>query len=338
MSRNSELPPEPPKQPPTAAVSVDFSKLELEQFPATYQGILSLFEQNLAHLDTFGQGLMAQALRQETIKRIEDTTKRPLICYASKIYKPPEGGHTSINHFDLIGFSDLITTISPPHVDIFIVSNGGEVEATDRIVTMLRERFSTIRYIVPSNAYSAATLLSFSGDEILMGPQGTFGPIDPQMNGIPVQAILEAFKKAKKEIESGGMNTLFAYWPLLAKYSLPVLEVGEQYKNLSETLAKKWLSSYMLNCDESDQRVKDCVDFFSAYETHMSHGRSIAREEASKKLVVSKLEQHKISNLVHSLFYQYVFLFDKSPFVKYFENAHGISWGWALPPKEAAKK
>jgi len=266
-----------------------------------------------------------------------------LLCYVSKIYNPPlEGGHTSINDFDLVGFSDLISAISPPNVDIFVVSNSGEVGATDRIVTMLRERFSHIRYIVPSNAFSAATLLSFSGDEILMGPQGTFGPIDPQMNGTPVHAILEAWKKAKEEIESGGENTLFAYWPLLAKYSLSSFEVGKQYCKLANTLAKRWLSLYMLHCEESDSRVEECVEFFSSYETHMSHGRSIAREEAiSKNLMVKKLEGYGISDLVHSLFYQYVFWLDKSPFVKYFENAHGIHWGWGMPlapPADAGKR
>jgi len=347
MPKRLNLPkgPQIQKQPSTALIPAEdyFLNLPPEEFPATYQATLSFFEEKFGNLDAKDLGKVALSLRQETIKRIEAATKRSLICYTSKIYNPPQPQHTSINHFDLVGFSDLISTISPPNVDILIVSNGGEVEATDRIVTLLRERFNHIRYIVPSNAFSAATLLCFSGDEILMGSQGTLGPIDPQMNGTPIQAILEAFKKAKTEIELGGMNTLLAYWPLLSKYSLPVLEVGKQYKNLSESLAKKWLSSHMLHCEESDQRVIDCVEFFSAYETHMSHGRSIAREEAkSKKLEVRKLEQYDIHDLVLSLFFQYVFMFDKSQLVKFFENAHGIHWGWGVAPPtaptEAGKK
>ena len=85
-----------------------------------------------------------------------------------------------------------------------------------------------------------------------------------------------------------------------------------------------------LQCDEKDKRVKDCVKFFSDYETHKSHGRSIDRKEAqSKHLLVRNLEDiGNIYDLVRSLHIQYVFWFDKSRFVKFFENAHGIHWGW----------
>jgi hypothetical protein len=306
-----------------------FSALSPEQLPKTYQATLSFFEERFSHLDENQRGIAASNLRQETIKRIEAITQRPLICYTSKIYNPPQGGHASINNFDLVGFSDLISTVSGEDVDIFIISNGGEVEATDRIVTLLRERFNHIRYIIPSHAFSAATLLCFSGNEIIIGPQGTLGPIDPQMNGVPIQAILQSFNKAKEEIEKNGMNSLLAYWPLLTKYELPILEVCEQYDDLSKLLAKKWLGTHMLQCTEDDPRVKRCVGFFSDYETHKSHGRSISRKEAaSKYLIVHTTEESSVHDLVQSLYVQYVFWFDKSVFAKFFENSQGIHWGW----------
>ncbi|MGA7075851.1 MAG: hypothetical protein WBZ42_04810, partial [Halobacteriota archaeon] len=153
-----------------------------------------------------------------------------------------------------------------------------------------------------------------------------------------VQAVLQAFKKAEKKIEEGGMRKLLVYWPLLSKYDLPTLEVGEQYCNLSKQLAKKWLSSYMLNCEEDDERVVECATFFSDYETHKSHGRSISRKEAtSKHLNVRELEHYGFYDLVKSLHIQYVFMFDKSPFVKFFENSHGIHWGWKAPPPPEKK-
>ncbi|MGA7075482.1 MAG: hypothetical protein WBZ42_02905, partial [Halobacteriota archaeon] len=136
-----------------------FSELPLDQFPATYQEALSFTEERFAHLDDHQKGDAVTGLRQETISRIEAATKIPLICYTSKIHNPPKGSQTSINEFDLVGFSDLISTVSPPSVDVFVMSNGGEVEATERIVTLLRDRFNYIRFIVPSNAFSAATLL-----------------------------------------------------------------------------------------------------------------------------------------------------------------------------------
>jgi ClpP class serine protease len=60
----------------------------------------------------------------------------------------------------------------------------------------LRNKFAHIRFIIPSLAKSAATMLVMSGDEILMDTGAELGPIDPQMQTAsgsyaPAGAILD---------------------------------------------------------------------------------------------------------------------------------------------------
>ena len=226
------------------------------------------------------EGVEAFELRKETITRIEKITQRPLICYVTKTSGVPQGVPVSIEDSDLTGFSDLVQTTPGPAVDVLVVSNGGVPEATERIVRLLREKFESIRFIVPANAFSAATLMSFSGDEILMDSQGTLGPIDPQLGGIPARAILRAVETLEERLKTEGPNALTAYMPMLSKYDLHLLEICKSAEELSKELARNWLSKYMLKCPENDERVTNIVNFFSDYDMHKSHGRSIDRSKA----------------------------------------------------------
>ncbi|MCH8878017.1 MAG: hypothetical protein IIA89_14560 [Chloroflexi bacterium] len=237
---------------------------------------------------------------------------------------------TYIDDGDLTGFSELITSVSGKEVDVFIASNGGSPETTERIVRLLRQRFSKVRFIIPGNAYSAATLLSFSGDEIIMGEHGTLGPIDPQINGVPARAILRAFERIEERLKEEGPRALTAYVPLLAKYDLHTLEICRSAQELSRELAVNFLSKNLLKIPKDDPRIEQIVDFFSDYDIHKSHGRSIDRDQARKVGIdkVSNVEDEKgLADLVRSLYNQYELMFDKTPFYKLFENAYGISWG-----------
>jgi hypothetical protein len=214
-------------------------------------------------------------------------------------------------------------------IDIFIVSNGGSAEAVERIVRLLRDRFKIVRFIIPANAYSAATLICFSGNEIIMDSLATLGPIDPQINGVPARAILRAFETVEKRLKEEGPRALTAYMPLISKYDLHILEICKSAQDLSKELALDWLSTYMFKCTEGDPLVTKIVDFFLNYDEHKSHGRSIDRAKANEVgLKVTKLEEIEgLADLVRSLYNQYELWFEKTPFYKVFENARGINWG-----------
>ena len=252
-----------------------YDPAKLSKIPSTYQAITDYFAK-------FGQ-VNPFLLRNETFKRIENATGRPLICYVTKTHHVAAGVPAYIDDSDLTGFGDLIALVAGDALDVFIVSNGGSAEASERIVRLLRGRFTSIRFLVPSNAYSAATLICFSGDEIVMGSRGTLGPIDPQINGVPARAILRAFENLEGRLKVEGPRALTAYMPLISKYDLHMLEICKSAQELSEELARSWLSTYMLKCPADDASVTKIVDFFKSFDQHKSHGRSIDRERAREQ-------------------------------------------------------
>lgn len=293
----------------------------LDELPVTYQSISDYFGAE-------GE-INPYPLRRETMLRIEKATVRPLICYVARTNNVPGGAPVQIDDSDLTGLNDLVHSVEGQNVDVLIVSNGGSAEATERIVRLLRENFGNIRFIVPANAYSAATLACFSGDEIVIDSRGTLGPIDPQINGIPARAILRGFEKAEERLRKEGPQGLTAYMPLLEKYELHILEICESAQLFSKELAQDCLSAYMLKVPKEDERVAKIVDYFSDYDIHKSHGRGIGRAKARELgLKVTNLEDlGETTNLVRSLYNQYEYLFDRTPFYKLFENTHGVSWG-----------
>jgi uncharacterized protein (DUF779 family) len=240
-----------------------------------------------------------------------------------------QGTPAFIDDDDIIGFSDLIISTDADKVDIFLISNGGSPVAAERIIKQLREKYKIIRFFITGNAYSAATIMCFSANEVVMHRQGTLGPIDPQINGIPAYAILKAFEEVEKRLKEEGPASLTAYMPLIAKYDLHLFNICRNAQKLSEELAKQYLNDYMFfEFKEKIQKIDNIVSFFMDHGLHKSHGRSIDRETAKEKgLIVINSEDIKIDSLLLSLFNQYQLLFAQSPFYKLFENSRGVNWG-----------
>ena len=66
------------------------------------------------------------------------------------------------------------------------------------------------------------------------------------------------------------------------------------------------MSNYMLKIPGDDERVTGIVNFFSDYDIHKSHGRSIDRTKARELgLKVTNLEDlSEVTNLVRGLYNQ----------------------------------
>lgn len=293
-----------------------------EQLPTTYQELHNEVERRKGGIDTF-------AWRREIFLRIEAITDIPLIAYVARTVNYGGNAPVAIDNSDLSGFSDLVRTTPGDKVDVVLMSNGGSAEATERIVNLLRGQYQAVRFILPANAYSAATLMCMSGDAIIMDGAATLGPIDPQLGGIPARAILRSFERVKNVLAEEGPKSLTAYMPLLSKYDLHTLEICRSAEELSAELAAKWLSQYMLKCSIDDEKIVEIVRFFGDYDLHKSHARSIDRATASRLgLEVHNTEDTEgLDPLVRSLHNLYEFFFDKTSFIKLFENARGINWG-----------
>ena len=159
-----------------------------------------------------------------------------------------------------------------------------------------------------------------------MLPEGTLGPIDPQLNGIPARAILRSFETLEERLAKEGAKALTAYVPLLQKYDLHLLEQCRSAQQLSEELARSWLSKYAMK-RSNKAKVDRVVDYFGNWDLHKSHGRSISASACKEIGVPTLILKGENANLVRSLLNQYAFFFDKTRFYKVFENSAGIGWG-----------
>lgn len=294
---------------------------------------MSTFQQQI---DNIKDAEQHQQARIETIKQVENLTGRLLIVYAANTRRGGFNVPNTIDDSDITGFSDLIERIESKELDVFLHSPGGSAEATERIVNLLRENFEHIRFLIPNAAYSAATMLALSGDEIWMDDRSTLGPIDPQIiivtpqgvTSVPAQEILDAFRKArdvlKKEPEA-----LPVYLPMLQRYDLHIFEICENAQKLSRTLAQTWLESYMFK-DLSDRtkRAKQIAEKLSSHQENLSHGRTIGIRKAQEwGLAIRDLRKKpELRKNLWDLYCLIELYFDRTPAVKLFENSRGVSW------------
>ncbi len=275
-------------------------------------------------------------LRIDLIKEIENITKRKLIIYAADFNKSHPAVPNSINPLDLTAFSDLLENIDEENIDIFIHSPGGSAEATEQLVLMLRENFKDVRFIIPRMAKSAATMLALSGNKILMDDRSELGPTDPQIpipipggiRFVPAKAILNGFDKAKSIIEEKGTDSLPAYVPMLNKYDLHLLEICETALKLSDELVQEWLKKYMFAGKSDKENLAEKIsNNFLEHDNHKSHARPIGISKAKEwGLEIEDLRNNKeLRNRIWKLYCAVELFFDRSPAVKLYENAYGVS-------------
>jgi hypothetical protein len=134
--------------------------------------------------------------RQGLIRRIQETTKRPLICYVA-------GVHAGIDREDTVGFVELLHNLhGETDLDVLLHTGGGDIDAAEKLITMLRTKVgnAVLRIIVPDFAKSAGTLMVLGADSVLMSDTSELGPIDPQFvlgdNNIAhsIQNYLDAYE------------------------------------------------------------------------------------------------------------------------------------------------
>ena len=66
-------------------------------------------------------------------------------------------------------------------IALFIKSNGGDVEASLRLVNLMREYNTRVHALVPLESASAATMIALGADEIQMGPLAHLTAIDSSL-------------------------------------------------------------------------------------------------------------------------------------------------------------
>lgn len=247
--------------------------------------------------NTINQNIKLQ--QAELFPKIEaHYEKARLISYIARF---TEGCGIADNDIPAIG-SMLGSMGTVPNLLLMIHSPGGNGEIAEKIVDMCRNHCSdTFRVIVPNRAKSAATLITFGADSIVMGYCSELGAIDPQIvvyvGNVPQQisalsviqarnAILKAITDCKAKGED--------FTGYLAQLNTSTMEPAwirecERQIAFSHDFTEKWLSKFMLkkmNPGWSDKQLKDKANeiakSFTSADERWSHGRMIGREECKK--------------------------------------------------------
>lgn len=188
---------------------------------------------------------------------------------------------------------------------LFVILNtsGGVVEVVERIVRVLREHYSRVKFIIPDRAMSAGTVLALSGDDILMDYHSCLGPIDPQLvrddRLVPALSYLAQYENLIQKSKQGVLST--AELVLLGKLDLAELHQFELARDLSIDLLKLWLTSYKfkdwiktesrgvsVTQEMREQRASEIAYQLSDQTRWLTHGRGIdmktLREELRLKI------------------------------------------------------
>jgi Serine dehydrogenase proteinase len=209
----------------------------------------------------FWVGEKDRYIRQLLISDIEEMTGRRLIVYYSDCESPAQ-----IDPSDDKYLLELVGDLGSAPADLLLETNGGFTDATEKVVSILRDQISDLRAIIPKRAKSNGTLLALAAREIVLGPGSELGPIDPTIplapdQFVPAQFIVQAAASHPEQI------------------NLIVLQAAAYAIKQTQKLATDLLRAGMLKGkDEAD--IKRAVDELSTRDVYHSHGSVIDHREA----------------------------------------------------------
>jgi len=280
------------------------------------------------------------------IKDIQELTGRKLILYVANFNHPLGALHLT----DVLPFEEMLRTIESSNIDFLLNSPGGEINATEKLVTMLRKRFDNIRLVVPNQAKSAATMIALASDQILMGYLSELGPIDSQIpvpnpDGtiqlLPAQSVIDGIDllgdriaEAKKE-----GKPLEHYVSMAHRIDPNLWDLAIKAQTLSSQFAQKWLTQFM--CKGDDELAKKITGEFMNVKKFLSHGRMISVEDAKKILpketIVELDKNDPLWNLIWELYVRLEWRLNTERVVKVFGNETGTFTIGAAGPQLAPR-
>lgn len=129
-----------------------------------------------------------------------------------------------------------------------LTTPGGQAEAVERMVDVIRHHYNSFYALVPNTAMSAGTIFCMAADKIYMDYSSALGPIDPQVPDRENRVLVPALgylDKVEELIQKSLNNTISpAEFQMLQSLDLAMLRFYEQAKELSINLLKKWLTEY----------------------------------------------------------------------------------------------
>lgn len=281
--------------------------------------------------------------RREKYTAVEKITGRPLIIYATDFLNKEKvnavKGDVEIDLTDRDGFIEVTQGLADKTADVMLYSPGGLPDAADSLVQILRSKFDHIRFIVPSVAKSAATMVALSGNELMMEHNAELGPIDPQFRFVkadgtsvmaPAQAIIDQFEKAQ-DIIGKDPKRLAAWIPILQQYGPALYQQCLNAIELSKRYVGEWLKTGMFKTQDpaaDEAAAKKVVDYLGDHNQFKSHGARIGVDELRKQGVPVKIlnEDKPFHNAVMTVYHALLLTFGGTGAYRIIENSRGDAY------------
>lgn len=240
-----------------------------------------------------GPALDLLAERKKQLGRIAQHRKRDVLVYASDSAKARQGAPVAIDNSDLLPITDQLSNLNGTAIDVLLETGGGSGESAEDIVRLLYTKYASVAFMIPGIAKSAGTIMVMAGEEILMEPVSSLGPIDAQIQWEGKVFSAEAFLKGLESIkaEVTATNSLNrAYIPILQRISPGEIQHAENALSFAKVLVTDWLKEHKfknwnvhkthnpgtpVTPEQKEARAKEIADKLCDHSKWLSHGRSI---------------------------------------------------------------
>lgn len=234
--------------------------------------------------------------RKKQLRRISKLRGRDILVYAADERKSQSP--ISILYEDLLPIEDQLSNLKGDAIDVIIETTGGSGEVAEDIVRMLRGKYEDVAFIIPGMAKSAGTIMVMSGNEILMSPTSSLGPIDAQLfwqgKQFSAEAFLEGLNKIKEETnKEKALNR--AHIPILQNISPGDIQHARNALNFAEKLVTEWLVIYKfkdwkkhsstrkyVTDAERKKRANQVAKELCNHGKWLTHGRSVKLDDLEK--------------------------------------------------------
>ena len=196
---------------------------------------------------------------------------------------------------------------------------------------------------VPQLAMSGGTMIALSCREIWMGHYSCLGPFDPQYDGKPAHAVVEEFRKAKREITESPAN-IPLWQPILANYTPSLVVECQKVSKWAQEMVERSLREVMFKdvqpASQQNKKIRAIIRSLGSHAETKSHSRHIPQDELLKTtdLNIKSLESDKIlQDAVLAVHHACILTLQQTGAFKIVENHKGIGYITHLGPPPPLK-
>ncbi len=276
--------------------------------------------------------------RKKQLKRISKIRGgRDLLVIAADMVSG-QPAPININYPDLLPVVDQISNMKGSALDLILETPGGSGETAEDIIRAIRSKYDDFAVIIPGRAKSAGTIMALAGNEILMEPTSSLGPIDAQLawegKGFSADALLKGVERIKGEVTStGALNR--TYIPMLQRISPGELESAQNALDFATDLVKRWLVKYKfqswdqhsstgnpVTLEEKEVRAEEIAVALCDQSRWFTHGRSIKIDDLKdlRLNIVDYSENKKLADAMRRYYTLLMMTFNATNIYKIFET------------------